>query len=285
MKMKIFESIIIKNNFKPSDIDNYIINYIETNPKEFAQMTQSEICERIFVSQTAVSRFAKKIGFSTFKHLQIYVAAYLEKYQPKNDITLRELDSLENIKKNVFDQYTNLIKMVFTSIDNKQIQILVNLIANNKNIVIFGIGTSYMMGKYFAEQLLKVGVHSVVFNTIYDFVDFYPSAFDNNYNFLIISQNFANTDCVKVAKILKRDMINFSLITKNKSEVLKNDTKINLITYSTFITKNIQFSITNKIAILMILDIILFSLFHKKDPEFKNISLAQDVLKASIIDE
>lgn len=279
LQVKVFDFLKDDDRKNLGDIDNYILNYIESNPDEFVRLTQNEICERIFITQTSLSRFTKKVGFNSFKMLQIHVAKHLEKYLITPELNLHTVVELEDVKRNVFEQYINLVKIVFSSIDDSHLNSLINLINSHKKLVVFGIGSSFETGKYFARQLSKSGIEAIAFNSLHDFVDFYPTAVRNGYHFLIISQKFTNLDCVKVAKILDENKIKFSLISKNQNYNFKSNDRINPVIYNTFKNRVVDFEITDKIAQFMILDIVLFYLLNKNDPQYENINISKNLWK------
>ncbi|ADE19551.1 MurR/RpiR family transcriptional regulator [Mycoplasma crocodyli] len=255
----------------------YMVNWIENNSSTFLKNSQEMLCSEMFVSQASISRFVKKCGFNTFRELQVYVAKRSQEVIPKIDLSLKESNTIVDIKENVFQQYSNLSKIVYNSVDDSILETLTNDILKSDIIFIMGIGTNGEIARYYSRQFRKFGIKSYDISSIHDFIDDVEGFSNSKIHVILLSKSFKTKELITAANIMEKKNIDFSLITTN--EDINNLNYKNLLTYKYFDNKSFSFDIANKIALYMVLDIILLYTATKVDPEMTTFEHSKELLK------
>lgn len=276
-KYGIFDTDKFSRLLKTDKTFSTIIEWVEHNPQEFLSKSQEQICKLLFLSQATISRFVKKIGFNTFKELQIFVARKLQELNPEFNIVLKENKGIDNIKYNVFQQYSNLSKIVFNSIDEEVLESISADIVEAEHIFLIGIGTNGLMSEYYSSQFRKFGISASKINTFHQFVDEIEGFNSKLTHFIVISKSLGTREIRMIIQILSKNKKNFTVITTNS------DYKFfyckNLLIYDYFYDKSFSFDIANKIAICMIMDILYFRVISNIDPNLINFQQSKELVK------
>lgn len=251
-RIKIFDKKLV-GNYK--DTYSYLIKWIEENPHEFLACSQHQITEKIYVSQSSLSRFTKFLGFESYRELQIYVARKVEQFLPNETYKIDEIKDAKDCILKVFQQYQNISKAGFNTIETIQIEKLVNNLIKYKKLIIFGIGTSGIIGCYLAKQLTRIGIISVCMNSIHDFKDAYNESNKDDVFYIIISKSFKNHEVKEAAEILDKSNFNFQILTRNENVSYANCTSPIIYDYIPA-QKNFNYDIVSKLSLFMLVDII-----------------------------
>lgn len=141
-----------KNQF--SSTDARIYENIRKFPDIFASEKISIIVDKFGISQAALTRFAKRLGFDGFNVFQ---------YQFRIDFQ-KANDSHTDSEANYYGEY---LKNVEKSVSKKQLNILIQHIHNCQNIILAGSNLSNIPAKYFQ--------YSMNFTTYKPAFVYYPS--------------------------------------------------------------------------------------------------------------
>lgn len=275
--MKILEKLFEKNNIgnelNSDDTFAHIFWFIKKNPFEFLTKTQTELGSLIHVSQPSIVRFVKKAGFDSFREMQIYLAEKFQEFIPQFDLEFKENENISEAKKNVFIQYSNLVKIILNSIDDTVMSQVVEDIVKTKKVVFIGIGSNGDICSYYARQFLKFGVQAQAIVSIHDFIDEANSLIKGKNHFILISRSFSTREIVMMYKILLEYKCEITVLTQNTTNTFIGVK--NKLYYDYFLKRSFAFDIGNKTAIYMILDIIFNNLIYKVDPKLKNIEFSR----------
>ena len=127
-----------KNQF--SSTDTRIYENLRKFPDMFANEKISVIVEKLGISQAALTRFAKRLGFEGFNVFQ---------YQFRTDFQKSSASHSDSET----DYYSGYLKDVENSISKKQLNSLIEHISNCQNIVLAGSNLSSIPAKYFQYSM------------------------------------------------------------------------------------------------------------------------------------
>ncbi|MGL4382274.1 MAG: MurR/RpiR family transcriptional regulator, partial [Bacilli bacterium] len=93
---------------KLTNSEKKVAEYIINNPQPFRTMTSYELASVLDVGQSTIIRFSQKLGYDSFKMLQLDVQSDHNNYL-REDILIDEPTSA--INKKIIAQYIDILKM------------------------------------------------------------------------------------------------------------------------------------------------------------------------------
>lgn len=139
----------IRSKYKEmTNVERIIADYfLNTSLPE--ELTPSQVVSALYVSKASLSRFAQKLGFDGFRQF-----LYQYKTEEKNR---RQSDALYESDRQVWEDYTFLLKESRSNINNRSLEQAVHLIRNSKHILIYGDGISGYAAKEFMIRFKRLG--------------------------------------------------------------------------------------------------------------------------------
>ncbi|MBU4693088.1 MurR/RpiR family transcriptional regulator [Mycoplasma sp. CSL7491-lung] len=259
------------------DTINKIRNFIENKTDDFLKMNSSELAEHLDLSQSTISRFAKGLGFKSYSDFKIYVSKRLQLKQDTYDdnIDNSNINSINQVSNNIKTHYIYSVqKTVERFIDSNDLMGYINTIRENKVNVIFAIGESGMVGRYFSWSIRKIGFNTIFVDNIHSFFGY--SSLITSYkktHVTIISKSRKTLEVKNIINFLIKNNVTYSIWTKNTKIKPENCKNILLLES---IEQNYRIShIGSKISAFLISDIIfsyLSSVIDQKKIIFKEIN-------------
>lgn len=259
---KTFLPIIIKKN-NLSDVEENILNFINSLELETFNMTTSELAKRVFCSEASISRFIKKYNFSNYRYFVIYVNNKIEEFkiQQKSFLGIeKELNPLKNIHNYAIENAVN-------SQNIDKIHEAAEIISKSKKIMCLGMGSSNKFANEFASNLTKAGLN-VYHNT--DFHALMPiiGLLNENDCAIIISNNLINHEIIFSIKEIKKQNAKIITITSNSENLLINYIDCKII-YTKIHDTNKKVPIASKLSAIIIIDYI-FEILTSFKKEYRN---------------
>ncbi|HEL0016131.1 MurR/RpiR family transcriptional regulator [Streptococcus equi] len=125
--------------------------FMETDLK-VEELTASDMIKRLHVSQAALTRFAKKCGFTGYRE-------FVFECQKSREAMDQKAPNLQNSNtKKVLMNYRELIEKATELINEKQLQDIAQWIENAERIYFYGKGSSALAAKEFKLRLMRLGV-------------------------------------------------------------------------------------------------------------------------------
>lgn len=139
-----------------------IIKFILNNPQDVTHMTIHELARVTYTSPSSVVRFCKKNGFGGYKDFSksLLIEISTNSSSRSEDIDeITKFDSIEEIIEKV--TLKNIISLQDTGdiIDAQAINQAITHMHNARNICLFGIGSSYNVGRDFQQKLIRLDRH------------------------------------------------------------------------------------------------------------------------------
>lgn len=187
-----------------------IANFLRDNVSEGKRMTSYELAETLGVGQSTIIRFSKKLGYQSFRELQMDLASTNDVVPPE-EISVNESTNSTNYK--IMKQYQDIVNLTYAQNSEETIDQAVDYLKNARRIVIFGVGNSNLFAAYLANQLTKIGLcpycspyAHLVYTTL--------SQMGPDDLLILISESGETYDVIKSARIAQEQGIPILAITR-----------------------------------------------------------------------
>lgn len=139
---------IIEANYKNfTSVEKNIANFFRNN-EEIMDFSAKSISNRLFVSEAALSRFAKKCGYRGYREFI---------YQYEQNLTERNLKIVGNAG-SVLNIYQELLNKTYSLIDQKQIMRICKYMADASRVFVCGKGSSGLAAMEAESRFMRIGV-------------------------------------------------------------------------------------------------------------------------------
>ena len=124
------------------------------NPQAASELTAMRIAEQVGVSESTVVRFALRLGYDGFPHMQSAIRDSMEQTQPRAPARRpgRDEDVVANSLAGDLDALGESIR----NLDTRELSMAVEMLANARNIFVAGFRTSFSLAHLAAFLLRKV---------------------------------------------------------------------------------------------------------------------------------
>ncbi|MFA9464563.1 MAG: MurR/RpiR family transcriptional regulator [Velocimicrobium sp.] len=139
--------IIEANYGNMTMVEKNIANFFISN-KEEKDFSAKSIAEELFVSESSLSRFAKKMGYLGYRE-------FIYHYQ---DTFLKEEVRVQEDTKEVLNTYQELLNKSYSLINEEQLARVVTLISKKKRIYVYGLGSSGLVAQEFKLRFMRLGL-------------------------------------------------------------------------------------------------------------------------------
>lgn len=130
-----------------TEIEKTISDYF-MNLTADEDISSKAVSQRLFVSESALTRFAKKLGFSGYREFS---------YQFKNSKE-KAFNDIKGFRYTVFDTYQEILSKSYYLFDDRKLNKVVNAILRKKRIFVYGMGSSGLLGQEFVERISRMGL-------------------------------------------------------------------------------------------------------------------------------
>ncbi|MGI5091942.1 MurR/RpiR family transcriptional regulator [Treponema socranskii] len=154
-----------------SEVQKKIASYYLADPQQVSQLTLKTIAEKLCVSETAVIRFIKKIGYKSFKAFQIDVLK--DSSVVKNNTMpealkiedgyseIGEADTAETIKKKVIVSAVKAIETLYDFVKDSEIEKVARLFLKAEHILFYGSGGSSSIAMDAHHKFMRLGLPTI----------------------------------------------------------------------------------------------------------------------------
>lgn len=144
-----YESILplIESKYEElTEVEKIIADYfLET---EDTDLTSKTVSNKLFISEAALTRFAKKLNLSGYREFVYkYQSSRQSNFKRKMDIGLP-----------VFDSYREILLKSYNLYNYKDYEKLAEAMLNVDRIYIYGVGSSGYLATEFAQRLIRLGL-------------------------------------------------------------------------------------------------------------------------------
>lgn len=242
--------------------ENLIANFIMSNKETAASMTSYDIAKNARVAQTSVIRFAKKLGYQSFKELQVDLL-----YDDPSDVDSGEVDpeeesilTIEKVKnayQTTTDEMLKLNRM-------EMLDTVADVIYQANRVLCFGSETSIIMAKLLSDHLVEMGKDSSASNNAFDSLNSIRNMQEHDVLFMV-SASGETIQSVKVAGVAKRNNVKIVLLTGPHQSTLRKMADYILVSSEYKLYTNMLI-INNRCSQMFLIEC-LFLLIWKKNPK------------------
>lgn len=259
-----------------------ICDYIKRYSKEIIHMTITELAEKCNTSEASIVRFSKKLGYKGFQAMKISIAQ--DVIEPPRQIheALCKDDTVSTITAKVFRSSVQALDDTLKVLDIAQVEKAVDLIANAKNLLFFGVGGSSPVAFDAQHKFLKIGYLSVAFSD--DNMQAMAASILSESDVIVaISHSGASNSVIEALEIARQSGAKIIAITNySRSPILKYS-DVHLFTASPE-TAFKSDALSSRIAELVILDTLFVGVsFKKYDESYNNILKTRKALDSKKI--
>ena len=260
IKLQAVRSKLTKSEIKIAD-------YIIENIGELKKMNSYELARKLGIGQATSVRFAKKLGYKTFKDLTNEITEMNYESIYENEINIKEDLEITNIK--IVNQYKKIIDFTHDINTSDDFITIIRLISCANNIIIFGIGNSSIAASDFYKKLKMIGFN-IFYSSDVHLTFSVISKLTEDDLLILISDSGETSEVIKAADLAKEN----NILTVAVTNFSKN--KLNSI--SDFVLKSINFdldmdvridSTASRISQLMILDTLFINILKKNFEKYK----------------
>ena len=255
----------VRNKLTKSEIK--IADYLIENIGDLDTMNSYDLAHTLGIGHATSVRFAKKLGYKTFRDLteEIKEMDYENIYE--NEINVKEHLDLTNLK--IVNQYKKIIEFTHDLNSSDDFMTIIRLISGASNIVIFGIGNSSIAASDFYKKLKMIGFN-IFYSSDVHLTFSVISKLTEDDLLILISDSGETSEVVKAAELANEN----DILTVSITNFAKN--KLNSI--SDFVLKSINFdldmdvridSTASRISQLMILDTLFINILKEDFDKYK----------------
>ncbi len=148
----------IKQNYDSfTDREKLIADYLLETKETIISMSAKDIAEATKTSAPTVVRFAKKIGFSSLNEMKLKLSINLSKED--ETVEFQYLDNnleTKNIIWGIKNSIDSIMEQTVELLDEGSLDNAIELLAKAKNIYIFSVGVSGLVGQDFYHKLCRI---------------------------------------------------------------------------------------------------------------------------------
>lgn len=254
--MNILEQLEIPG-FKATKSDKVLINYIKENLSEVAYKPISQIAKESNIGESTITRFARKMGFSSLQDFKVTLAQEISSNTYKKNIINSNIENDEtaiDTAKKLLNSNINILTNTVDIINSEDVQKCSKLIINARRIYFIGIGYSGIIAQDSNYKFMRIGLNCTSFDSSHTMI-MMASIMEEGDLIIAISHSGETEEIIKTVKLAKDNKVNIISITENKDSNLKNISDINLgyISGETVLETG---SISSKLAQIFIIDLI-----------------------------
>ncbi|MDY3005828.1 MurR/RpiR family transcriptional regulator [Anaerococcus porci] len=248
-----------KENFTQKD--KLIADYILKNKDKIINESSIDLAKNTKTSQSAVTRFVKKIGYKSFVDMKVSIA---KSFESKNEYIEDEIKKDDKISEIIDKSRANIQKTLektYAIIDEKNIEKAGNLINMASRIYLCGVAGSGLICEDFYYKLLRAGAN--VFYEKDAHTNLSAISHIKKGDILIaISYNAKTKEVLEAMKFAKENNARVIAITKSEKSKLKDLSDIILKIPSS--EKEIRYgAIASRFSSFIITDILFFTYIAK----------------------
>lgn len=255
-------------SFKVTKSDKILMKYIKENIEYVSYMPISQIAKESNIGEATITRFSKKMGFSSLQDFKVTLAQEISISNKSKTIINSNIENdepaIDTAKKLLSSNITTLEKTV-DLINNQDIHNCANMIINARRIYFVGIGYSGIIAQDSNYKFMRIGLNCMSFDSSHTMI--MMASIMEAEDLLIAISHTGETDAIiKTVELAKQNNVNIISITQNQESKLKDRSDINLAYVSEESILETG-SISSKLAQIFLLDLMYTQVVKEKSSE------------------
>ena len=255
-------------SFKVTKSDKILIKYIQENIEDVSYMPISQIAKESNIGEATITRFSKKMGFSSLQDFKVTLAQEISISNKSKTIINSNIENnepaIDTAKKLLSTNIATLEKTV-DLIDNQDIHKCAKMIINSRRIYFVGIGYSGIIAQDSNYKFMRIGLNCMSFDSSHTMI-MMASIMEKDDLLIAISHTGETDAIIKTVELAKQNNVDVISITQNQESKLKDISDVNLV-YVSEETILETGSISSKLAQIFLLDLIYTQVVKEKPSE------------------
>ena len=255
-------------SFKVTKSDKILIKYIQENIEDVSYMPISQIAKESNIGEATITRFSKKMGFSSLQDFKVTLAQEISISNKSKTIINSNIENnepaIDTAKKLLSTNIATLEKTV-DLIDNQDIHKCAKMIINSRRIYFVGIGYSGIIAQDSNYKFMRIGLNCMSFDSSHTMI-MMASIMEKDDLLIAISHTGETDAIIKTVELAKQNKVDVISITQNQESKLKDISDVNLV-YVSEETILETGSISSKLAQIFLLDLIYNQVVKEKSSE------------------
>ena len=207
--------------FKTSKSDRILICYIQDNIQLVARKTISQLSQESGIGESTITRFARKMGFSSLPAFKLALAEELtdtsQRYIINRDIAAAE--SVELTARKLLDTNIGMMEKTLQLLDFETISESSRLLQHARRILFVGLGNAGYMAKDSSYKFSRIGLDCTGTDNSHTMI--VMAALLHPDDLLVaISHSGETEEIIKTVELAKRKGVKTIVITANKKSTL-----------------------------------------------------------------
>jgi DNA-binding MurR/RpiR family transcriptional regulator len=143
--------------------DRKLADFLLSNPEQARHLSSQKLAQQTGVSQSAVVKFAQKLGYKGFPALKLALSEIVT--SPHQPVTLHNqilsTDSLKTVGEKLLSEKTAALRATLDINSEQRLTQALDMLRAAQKVILIGIGASGLVAKDLAYKLLKIGVVAV----------------------------------------------------------------------------------------------------------------------------
>ncbi|HHL2559388.1 TPA: MurR/RpiR family transcriptional regulator [Yersinia enterocolitica] len=143
--------------------DRKLADFLLTNPEQARHLSSQKLAQQTGVSQSAVVKFAQKLGYKGFPALKQALSEIVA--APEQAVTLHNqilsTDSLKTVGEKLLAEKAAALRATLDINSEQRLTAALDMLRSARRIILTGLGASGLVAKDLAYKLLKIGVMAV----------------------------------------------------------------------------------------------------------------------------
>ncbi|HDL6965099.1 TPA: MurR/RpiR family transcriptional regulator [Yersinia enterocolitica] len=143
--------------------DRKLADFLLTNPEQAHHLSSQKLAQQTGVSQSAVVKFAQKLGYKGFPALKQALSEIVA--APEQAVTLHNqilsTDSLKTVGEKLLAEKAAALRATLDINSEQRLTKALDMLRSARRVILTGLGASGLVAKDLAYKLLKIGVMAV----------------------------------------------------------------------------------------------------------------------------
>ena len=143
---------VIDSHFEEmTDLEQEIARYFLQAETIQDDLSSQQVTQKLHISQAALTRFAKKCGFTGYRE-------FIFQYQHEEENQANQVFKHSPLTKRVLRSYSNMREQTQDLIDEVQLERIAQLIEDAERVYFFGTGSSGLVAREMKLRFMRLGV-------------------------------------------------------------------------------------------------------------------------------
>lgn len=266
-----------------SNLEQQIAVYVLAHPNEVLNMNVQELAAASKTSAATVSRFARRLNFSSYNKLKIQLSADLMAESPDAKLyeEIEQGESLYAIKTKLLNNAERSLRETVDQIKPDSVNALVEILHSTKRILLFGVGASYLVAQNIAQKWSRLGYACVASDDLNQILPLVVTTSPKDSVLWLISNSGESPEAVLAAKLSQKAGVPVITTTKIGVNALSKLSDISIQT-SQPMESSVRIAATQSLhAQFMLVDIVYYTFFSRYYTQSsKNVKASRAAIEA-----